>query len=180
MQIGGQPFLNLADNPRGVGCATKSNFGRMSRRQQSNWRLHFTGKQIDMIYPKNVNGAWFSGADGLPRNDFGWFAVLGFGLLGLFQPLSTRTASGGRPDSHFPPSHRRSNRVKSRVHFCPARHRSVMDFICWSCLLVRLTRAAICSPFSCSRLTLMVRCPPLCTCRATPCIKAGRLVMASR
>ena len=50
MQIGGQPFLNLADNPRGVGCGTKSNFGRMSRRQQSNWRPSFTGKQKGMIY----------------------------------------------------------------------------------------------------------------------------------
>ena len=51
MQIGSQPFLNLADNPRGVGRGTKSHFGRMSRRQkQSNWRLKFTGKQKDMIY----------------------------------------------------------------------------------------------------------------------------------
>ena len=33
-----------------LGCGTKSNFGRMSRRQQSNCRLHFTGKQKDMIY----------------------------------------------------------------------------------------------------------------------------------
>jgi hypothetical protein len=50
MQIGSQPFLNLADNPRGVGCGTGSNFGRMSRRQQSKWILNFTGKQKDRIY----------------------------------------------------------------------------------------------------------------------------------
>jgi hypothetical protein len=43
----------------------------------------FTGMDSDLLIliilssckPKNVNGAWFSGADGLPRNDFGWFAL---------------------------------------------------------------------------------------------------------
>ena len=33
-----------------LGCGTKSNYGRMSRRQQSNWILKFTGKQKGRIY----------------------------------------------------------------------------------------------------------------------------------
>jgi hypothetical protein len=33
-----------------LGCGTKSHFGRMSRRQQSYWRLKLTGKQKDRIY----------------------------------------------------------------------------------------------------------------------------------